>query len=1259
MATEWTLRFKGENTSVLSKARGTEKALGDVSTKVMRHNKAMASSSEAAARVQGQALQRTRRQTDSASRSFRNAERDIGRMSRGAIAGSGLFRHLGRSIAFASAAFLGTAGFINLVRVSIGRATDLAGSVLRTQIVFGRAAGEVRRWSKTTFDQLGIARAAALSYANAFGQILTTLGLAPREAARASEALTRIGGAISLGAGEKDPSKAMEALTGGITGRGRALKAYGIIIDGVTVKAEAMRLGLVKTAVDTNTVTLAQRRLAEAEAVLLDTRKRHAANSVAVARAEDAVALAHKALSKAVGGSTVALTGQQKAQAALSLITAQSARFTGRYGKLLDTEAGKQRKFTEGTQELEQELGEGLLPIFNRGLVTVNRWIKSLAIGGSRHEQFVRTLGQIRRVLGQTATALQIVARIGDRVARVFGGWETSFKLVLSFYLANKFLSLAAAIRASRLALILVGQQAPKTAAVVIANQTAMAASADASAASIGRIRGALGLLRTAAGRAIVITLAYQILRQFGAPPIQESIATETQGFPGKGRLGAAGVVRAAGIDTSTRRGLAAIMAEGARMRGESEKQIYARLREAGFTRAETMSAIGLTRSTGKVGKAAARAQQAGGGGSVTVARGADRGGVATKPHVIAFVKALSAAVGRPLRITTGTNHNENVAGTNRQSDHWTGNAADIAASGAWLTQLGQAALIVAGADPNWAYKQTGGAYNVGGVNILFNTNIGGNHFNHLHVGLHSLPKSLGGTGAQPQTVTGAQPTDTGPAFQVDHPAARPGRSTAGQVRALRQTLDFIAEHLDDVLSPQLQKRLAQRIASIRKLLAGVVTPRELAAAGKQMTALKTLFNRALDFSQGVRNIRVSMKRISEQIERMPAQARGRLRLQMAVIRKELENVTTQAGLARIRKKLEGIGDAIEAAVEAARTRAEKAQDRLHDVLSTIFDKALEVFDAQTERMVAAVRAQYEALTTAEQALADLERASRETDTGRRREDAQTALARAQRLGDPTMIRDALRELADIQTEERRAALEAQAEVERKAADAAADAEEARIRDERRLMRERFDARLQEMLAGFDDEQGLTQERIQDLVALMKSYGIDFDSAGALIGEAFATGFRDAVSDLVNALNALIDAINEVNRATGKPLIGHAKRYQAPPGRPDPRLMAKGGIVMRPTRALIGERNKPEGVFPLDDPRSIAILRQALGGGGGGGGTVLHFTQVVEGSLIREHDLWRTGAREIEKVLRRNAPQPMVVRMSDSANLGQRRQRQW
>jgi hypothetical protein len=126
----------------------------------------------------------------------------------------------------------------------------------------------------------------------------------------------------------------------------------------------------------------------------------------------------------------------------------------------------------------------------------------------------------------------------------------------------------------------------------------------------------------------------------------------------------------------------------------------------------------------------------------VSVSRGANRRGVGIKPIVLNFVGQVADVFGHPLTVGTGSNHHQYVAGEGHtQSEHWTGNAVDIPASGATLTKLGQDALIAAGMPVAQARAQKGGVFNLtkGGLHIqvLFNTRVGGNHYNHLHIGVH------------------------------------------------------------------------------------------------------------------------------------------------------------------------------------------------------------------------------------------------------------------------------------------------------------------------------------------------------------------------------------------------------------------------------------------------------------------------------------------------------------------------------------------
>lgn len=112
------------------------------------------------------------------------------------------------------------------------------------------------------------------------------------------------------------------------------------------------------------------------------------------------------------------------------------------------------------------------------------------------------------------------------------------------------------------------------------------------------------------------------------------------------------------------------------------------------------------------------------------------------QPGVLSFLSKLSGVAGETIVGSDGTGHSKYT--TNGSiSEHYTGNATDIPASGNHLTRLGQDALIAAGMPEQQARKINGGLYNVTSkgkrYQIIFNTNEGGNHYNHLHVGVKKL----------------------------------------------------------------------------------------------------------------------------------------------------------------------------------------------------------------------------------------------------------------------------------------------------------------------------------------------------------------------------------------------------------------------------------------------------------------------------------------------------------------------------------------
>jgi 3D (Asp-Asp-Asp) domain-containing protein len=140
-------------------------------------------------------------------------------------------------------------------------------------------------------------------------------------------------------------------------------------------------------------------------------------------------------------------------------------------------------------------------------------------------------------------------------------------------------------------------------------------------------------------------------------------------------------------------------------------------------------------------------------GGEAVLADGADRKDKKTEPVLVDYIRAMSAAAGRKIIITTGTNHSKYTTSGN-VSDHWEGFAADIGSvankfenGGAEGTHIAAAALIVAGVPAETATRiaAAGGVHNfcatapdgrVWRVQMLWKTYKGGNHYNHVHVGL-------------------------------------------------------------------------------------------------------------------------------------------------------------------------------------------------------------------------------------------------------------------------------------------------------------------------------------------------------------------------------------------------------------------------------------------------------------------------------------------------------------------------------------------
>jgi hypothetical protein len=164
-------------------------------------------------------------------------------------------------------------------------------------------------------------------------------------------------------------------------------------------------------------------------------------------------------------------------------------------------------------------------------------------------------------------------------------------------------------------------------------------------------------------------------------------------------------------------------------------------LMDAVRTQGGSMPGAGAPSGSQTVNGGSGGTSVSGSGGSVRVAQGANRPGVGLTPGIVKLVRAVSATAGRPLTIGTGTNHNRMTVDGN-VSDHYSGNAADLPTTpGSENITLGRQALVALGVPHSQAAKAQGGIYNIPygqhrRIQVIFNTNAGGDHHNHVHVGV-------------------------------------------------------------------------------------------------------------------------------------------------------------------------------------------------------------------------------------------------------------------------------------------------------------------------------------------------------------------------------------------------------------------------------------------------------------------------------------------------------------------------------------------
>lgn len=247
-----------------------------------------------------------------------------------------------------------------LGKTAFDAASDLNESLSKVNVVFGDNATEIKKWSKTAAESMGISRQEALESAGTFGNLFRALGVGIAPATDMSKKL--VGLASDLASfNNADPTEVLEALRSGLVGEAEPLRKFGVSLSEARIQAKALEMGL--------------------------------------------------------WDGEGALTASGKAQAAYQIILDDTTLAQGDFALTADGAANKQKTLRAQFQDTAGKLGRVLIPIFQKVATVVQKvaaWFTNLDPKWQNLIVYVgiaaAVIGPLLVVFGALATAAAAVA---------------------------------------------------------------------------------------------------------------------------------------------------------------------------------------------------------------------------------------------------------------------------------------------------------------------------------------------------------------------------------------------------------------------------------------------------------------------------------------------------------------------------------------------------------------------------------------------------------------------------------------------------------------------------------------------------------------------------------------------------------------------------------------------------------------------------------------------------------------------------------
>lgn len=146
----------------------------------------------------------------------------------------------------ALAAVAGAAFAAKFLGGAIQDASDLAEAESKVGVVFGKSAAQIMAASQTSATAMGLTKSAYLGATGTLGNLLVSLDIAPKKAAGLSQEMVKLAGDLAS-FNNTSPEEALDALRAGLVGETEPLKRFGVNMNEATLKAQALKMGLIQT----------------------------------------------------------------------------------------------------------------------------------------------------------------------------------------------------------------------------------------------------------------------------------------------------------------------------------------------------------------------------------------------------------------------------------------------------------------------------------------------------------------------------------------------------------------------------------------------------------------------------------------------------------------------------------------------------------------------------------------------------------------------------------------------------------------------------------------------------------------------------------------------------------------------------------------------------------------------------------------------------------------------------------------------------